>query len=448
MSVILNALKKSEQERHAGRAPSAPAPAPSPPPARRTWPWLAAAGAALGVAVVVGAVLWRPASPPLVTEAKAPTASPARDSGASAGMLRTDDPTPAMRAATRRAPARPAWPVPMAAIAKQPRPPHHGAAPKPMTVAAREAAVPVRAVAAIAAPPQQSRPTLALSPSRPAAAPRRQIAALAAAAPAPLANVALAPRPRAPSPAPAATVADRGDQTPVTRATATPLIAAPRQTPVHPVQQAPAKVARSASDGRARLAVANRPEPSAEAAAPPGETVPPVAVARDAATPNMTAAPVVPVSVEPMAEAPRRLAALDRPVGPNETARRVPPATAAMPTEALATPAPLAAPAPLVEAAAPPPRLPNQPRPRPRNVLDPYATVPMLATLPRTFVSSVPRLALSLHVYDKEPANRLVRLNGNTYREGDVTADGMTLDAIVPNGLVLRYEGRQFRVRM
>ena len=81
-------------------------------------------------------------------------------------------------------------------------------------------------------------------------------------------------------------------------------------------------------------------------------------------------------------------------------------------------------------------------------MVDPYATVPMLAALPRAFVSSVPQLALSLHVYDKEPGNRLVRLNGKTYREGDVTADGMTLDAIVPNGLVLRYEGRQFRVRM
>ncbi len=225
MSVILNALKKSEQERQAGRAPSAPAPTPSPPPSRRTWPWLAAAGATLGVAVVVGAVLWRPASPPLVAEATAPTASPAGDSGASAGVLRTDDPTLAMRAATRRAPARPAWPVPMAAVAQHPRPPRHGAAPKPAAAPAREAAVPVRAVTALATPPQQPRPILAPSTPRPVAAPRRQMVAMAAAAPAPLANVAPAPRPRAPSPAPAATVADRGDQTPVTRATATPLIA-------------------------------------------------------------------------------------------------------------------------------------------------------------------------------------------------------------------------------
>ncbi len=401
MSVILNALKKSEQERRAGRAPSAPAPAASPPPATRTWPWLAAAGAALGVAavviVVVGAVPWRPASPP------SPVAATPVTTGANAA-LRSDDPRPpATRAAMQRAPARPTWPVPMAAVARHPRPPHHGAAPKPITVTSRAVAIPVRAVTAIAAPPRQSRPVSALSPSRPAVAPRRQIAAKTAAPPAPLANVATAPRPRAPSPAPATTVADMGDQSPVTRAEAAPLAAVPT-----------------------KFAAIARPEPLAEATA----------------TPNMAAAPVVPVAIEAMAEAPRHLAALDRPVGPGDAARPVPPAAAVMPTEAGA------APAPLVEAAAPPPQPPNRPRPRPRNVLDPYATVPMLATLPHTFVSSVPRMALSLHVYDKEPGNRLVRLNGKTYREGDVTADGMTLDAIVPNGLVLRYEGRQFRVRM
>jgi general secretion pathway protein B len=438
MSVILNALKKSEHERQAGRAPSAPAPAHKPPPAKRPWPWIAAAGAALGITVVAGAVLWRPASPPLVTEAKAPTASPPPDNGARAGVLRSDDPTPpSARATLQREPARPAWPVPMAAVARHPRPPHHGAAPKPLTVAAREAAVPVRAVNAIAAPPHLSRPTLAVLPSHPVAAAQHQRVAMAAAPPVPLAGVAPAPRPRAPSPAPAATVADTREQTPATRGLATPLVAAPRQAPVRParVQDPPPRLA---SAGQARAAAIDRPEPSAEAAAPPGETVPPVADARDATTPGMTAAPAIPVAIEPMAEAPRHLAALDNPVGPIETARRVPPAVATMPTDTRI------APAPLVEAAAPPPR----PRPRPRNVVDPYATVPMLATLPRTFVLSVPRLALSLHVYDKEPGNRLVRLNGNTYREGDVTADGMTLDAIVPNGLVLRYEGRQFRVRM
>jgi hypothetical protein len=58
---------------------------------------------------------------------------------------------------------------------------------------------------------------------------------------------------------------------------------------------------------------------------------------------------------------------------------------------------------------------------------------------------AVPALRLELHVYHRDrPADRLVIVNGNRYREGEALAEGPRVVAIDPTGAVLSYQGREF----
>ncbi len=57
---------------------------------------------------------------------------------------------------------------------------------------------------------------------------------------------------------------------------------------------------------------------------------------------------------------------------------------------------------------------------------------------------SLPALALNLHVYDVNPANRYVLLNSLRLREGDSTPDGIKLETITARGAVLNQRGRRF----
>jgi general secretion pathway protein B len=59
---------------------------------------------------------------------------------------------------------------------------------------------------------------------------------------------------------------------------------------------------------------------------------------------------------------------------------------------------------------------------------------------------SLPSLQLNLHVYDTNPANRYVLLNGVRLHEGEFTAEGIKLERITATGLVLESNGRRFRL--
>ncbi len=56
----------------------------------------------------------------------------------------------------------------------------------------------------------------------------------------------------------------------------------------------------------------------------------------------------------------------------------------------------------------------------------------------------LPNLSLELHVYHADPASRWVYLSGGRYTEGRRTAAGPTLVEILPEGVVLDHNGRQF----
>ena len=57
---------------------------------------------------------------------------------------------------------------------------------------------------------------------------------------------------------------------------------------------------------------------------------------------------------------------------------------------------------------------------------------------------SLPQLNVALHVYDAVPANRYLLMNSQRLREGEVNADGVTIEHITPEGAVLRWRERRF----
>lgn len=54
-------------------------------------------------------------------------------------------------------------------------------------------------------------------------------------------------------------------------------------------------------------------------------------------------------------------------------------------------------------------------------------------------------LSLDVHVYAEQPEQRFVLINMNRYREGDRLKEGAVLERITPQGVVLSYQGEQFR---
>ena len=56
----------------------------------------------------------------------------------------------------------------------------------------------------------------------------------------------------------------------------------------------------------------------------------------------------------------------------------------------------------------------------------------------------LPNLSLELHVYHPEPASRWVYINGARYTEGRRLNNGPQLVEVVPEGVILRHEGRPF----
>lgn len=71
---------------------------------------------------------------------------------------------------------------------------------------------------------------------------------------------------------------------------------------------------------------------------------------------------------------------------------------------------------------------------------------PELSQLPESFKQSVPSLTVNVHVYADTPVKRFVLINMHRYTQGQRLREGPRLLAITPNGIVLSYRGRQFRI--
>ena len=55
-------------------------------------------------------------------------------------------------------------------------------------------------------------------------------------------------------------------------------------------------------------------------------------------------------------------------------------------------------------------------------------------------------LKLDVHVYAERAEERFVLINLQKYREGEQLSEGPTLEAVTPEGVIMSYQGKRFRV--
>jgi len=107
-------------------------------------------------------------------------------------------------------------------------------------------------------------------------------------------------------------------------------------------------------------------------------------------------------------------------------------------------------PPPVVEATRPAAPAPH-PRTAPARITaksdDKPASAPVatLRELPTEIQRQIPTLSISGYIYAANPADRSVLINRKLLREGDEVTPGLTLEKLLPNGLVLNYKGYRYR---
>ena len=119
-------------------------------------------------------------------------------------------------------------------------------------------------------------------------------------------------------------------------------------------------------------------------------------------------------------------------------------------TTAVQQPAPpAAAPQRPPVAAAPAAAAAQLPAPRPAAAgaeVAPPAGVPLLSEMPWSFRSQVPDIDYSAHVYSETGGTGFVILNGSMRYEGHSVGAGLAVRELLPEGVVLEYRGRLFRL--
>jgi len=81
-----------------------------------------------------------------------------------------------------------------------------------------------------------------------------------------------------------------------------------------------------------------------------------------------------------------------------------------------------------------------------RDEMDSEQRIPQIDSLPDSIRQQLPAIAISFHSYTHKPSSRIVSINGRIMREGQSVADGLQLEEITKEGIILRYEGKRFRV--
>jgi general secretion pathway protein B len=64
--------------------------------------------------------------------------------------------------------------------------------------------------------------------------------------------------------------------------------------------------------------------------------------------------------------------------------------------------------------------------------------------LPKHVRERLPEFVMSAHIYDKERGKRFVLINGLKTREGEESREEITVEEILPDGAILRYDGNRF----
>jgi len=73
--------------------------------------------------------------------------------------------------------------------------------------------------------------------------------------------------------------------------------------------------------------------------------------------------------------------------------------------------------------------------------------VPELSQLPQSVRTEIPSIKIFGHIYSDIPGTRLININGDILREGDIVAKNITVKEITENGVILRYGNIDFSIR-
>lgn len=71
---------------------------------------------------------------------------------------------------------------------------------------------------------------------------------------------------------------------------------------------------------------------------------------------------------------------------------------------------------------------------------------PLLQQMPEAFRRGLPPLALTIHVYSHEKSQRILFINDREYHEGSQIEGGIRVESVVPDGVVLSFQGERFKL--
>ena len=74
-----------------------------------------------------------------------------------------------------------------------------------------------------------------------------------------------------------------------------------------------------------------------------------------------------------------------------------------------------------------------------------HTNVPSYEELPYSLQKQIPKLTISVHIYNAEESARKVRINGQLLYEGEQIDNQTTIEEITPRGLIINYAGTLFR---
>ena len=74
--------------------------------------------------------------------------------------------------------------------------------------------------------------------------------------------------------------------------------------------------------------------------------------------------------------------------------------------------------------------------------------VPDLGELPYSLQQEIPKIQISVHIYNKEKDARKVRINGGLFLEGQAVETDLVVKEITAHGVIFDYEGTLFKISL
>jgi general secretion pathway protein B len=71
---------------------------------------------------------------------------------------------------------------------------------------------------------------------------------------------------------------------------------------------------------------------------------------------------------------------------------------------------------------------------------------PLLQQMPPEIQRAIPPMAVTIHVYSTQESQRILFINNREYHKGSLIEGGARVEAIVPDGAVLSYQGERFKL--